>query len=221
MGIYLPEFAYKRWGNLQVCIFARGVFVFLSVRPFLYLFFCCYVVWIILLKVNAAKKDLFFTCLKRKETQKVSFATSQSDNVNWKSCMDGMLQLTGVQFAQWKRSYTVPGGGGTPINELYGLMCCCVWYFFSRTCQKLARGGDFQWSDENKMILSQPGMAMGSFACVVLWLHFFFLLLESVCFLGSGKHEVKWSGIISRSFKAKYILFGFFETANNGNDILL
>ena len=43
---------------------------------FLFLFFCRYVVWIILLNVNAAKKDLFFTCLKRKETQNVSFAIS-------------------------------------------------------------------------------------------------------------------------------------------------
>ena len=70
---YLLEFAYKRWGNLQVCIFAREVFVFLSVRRSLYLFLLRFVAWIIHLKVNAAKNDLFFTCLKRKEKQKVSF----------------------------------------------------------------------------------------------------------------------------------------------------
>ena len=112
---YLLQFAYHHWGNLQVCIFARGIFVFLSVKPFLYLFFRRYVVWIILFKWNEAKKDLFYTCLKRKETKNVSFAIRcislvfstrgtlflrpyylsvlslsfelQSDNVNWNSCM--------------------------------------------------------------------------------------------------------------------------------------
>ena len=36
------------------------------------------VVWfgLFFLNVHAAEKDLFFTCLKRKETQKVSFAIS-------------------------------------------------------------------------------------------------------------------------------------------------
>ena len=52
-------------------------FVFLSVKPFLYLFFRRYVVWIIRFKRNEAKKkDLFYTCLKRKETKNVSFAIS-------------------------------------------------------------------------------------------------------------------------------------------------
>ena len=53
--------------SAQVCIFAGGVFFFLFVVTWFGLLF---------LNVNAVKKDLFFTSLKRKETQNGSFVIS-------------------------------------------------------------------------------------------------------------------------------------------------
>ena len=62
--------ALRKSTSLYFCTWS--VSVFLSLRCFLYLSIRRYVVGIILLKVHAAKKDISFTCLKRKETQKVS-----------------------------------------------------------------------------------------------------------------------------------------------------
>ena len=49
-----------------------------SFRETFLVIFSFAVMWfgLFFLNVNAAKKDLFFTCLKRKETQNVSFAIS-------------------------------------------------------------------------------------------------------------------------------------------------
>ena len=57
------------------CIVARGVFVFLFVKPFLYLFFRCSAVCIIHLNVNAARRDLFHMS-EVKETQNGLLAIS-------------------------------------------------------------------------------------------------------------------------------------------------
>ena len=50
--------------------FARGVFVFLSMKPFWYLFFRCYVVRIILIKCNCSEKGSFLHISKEKGNAK-------------------------------------------------------------------------------------------------------------------------------------------------------
>ena len=57
--------------HVEYCVSFRETFLVCCIFSFTVMWFELF-----FLNVNAAKKDLFFTCLKRKKTQNVSFAIS-------------------------------------------------------------------------------------------------------------------------------------------------